>query len=181
MTAITNVQGFRTQVDSNYLPSQMCGDKKVLDDKVSRLTNELLMLKTVHIGFTSADKKDWLLEQGVSTKQLQTIEATRGRLLGGDDHKPERGNGTQELVAEARRKTEGKYNIMVIKAGHNYDINGISPYLYKTEEKEVGGTRYKIYAFNEGTFVNRGDGGYINWAFWGNFTRDGGTVHFKPL
>ena len=43
----------------------------------------------------------------------------------------ERGAGTRELLAEARRVTEGKFNIMVVKAGHEYDITGISQYLYQ--------------------------------------------------
>ena len=43
----------------------------------------------------------------------------------------ERGAGTQELMAEARRVTEGKFNIMVVKAGHHYDMSGIAPYLYQ--------------------------------------------------
>ena len=43
----------------------------------------------------------------------------------------ERGAGTRELLAEARRVTEGRYNIMVVKAGHEYDITGIAPYLYQ--------------------------------------------------
>ena len=41
--------------------------------------------------------------------------------------------GTQSAVAEARRQTEGKYNIVCIKAGHNYDISGIMPTMYKSQ------------------------------------------------
>ena len=41
--------------------------------------------------------------------------------------------GTQAAVAEARRQTEGKYNIVCIKAGHNYDISGIMPTMYKSQ------------------------------------------------
>ena len=41
--------------------------------------------------------------------------------------------GTQVAVAEARRQTEGKYNIVCIKAGHNYDISGIMPTMYKSQ------------------------------------------------
>ena len=45
----------------------------------------------------------------------------------------ERSSGTQSAVAEARRETGGKYNIVCIKAGHNYDITGIMSTLYKTK------------------------------------------------
>merc|ERR1712008_390466 len=94
--------------------------------------------------------------------------------------------GARELLAEARRVSEGKYNIMVVKADHEYDMTGISPYIYQTQEHEAGGVRYKIFAFTQGTFVlqgdqSDGDGGFINWAFWGNSTRNGNSVHFKPL
>ena len=99
----------------------------------------------------------------------------------GNDASTERANGTKEHVAEARRVTEGKYNVMVIKAGHSYDMDGITPFLYKTEEHEAGGYRYKIYTFTQGRFINHGDGGYLNWAFWGNYTRDGGIVDFSPM
>ena len=83
MTAITNIQGFRTQdCFSNYATPHSF-ESKMLDDKVSRLGNELLMLKTIHGGFISADKKAQLLEQGVSKEDLNSIEKNRARLLGG--------------------------------------------------------------------------------------------------
>ena len=49
------------------------------------------------------------------------------------DSNNERSSGTQSAVAEARRETGGKYNIVCIKAGHNYDISGITSTLYKTK------------------------------------------------
>jgi hypothetical protein len=38
---------------------------------------------------------------------------------------------------------------------------------------------YNIYVFSSGTFVLAGDGGYENWAFAGNFVRNGNTVKFS--
>merc|ERR1711971_165895 len=93
----------------------------------------------------------------------------------------DRAQGTQVAVAEARRQTEGKYNIVCIKAGHNYDISGILPYMYKSQEINLCGYKYMVYIFVKGTFVNNGDGGFINWAFWGNANRDGGRVTFTPF
>ena len=105
MTAITNIQGFRTQdCLSHYAPSHPC-ESKVLDDKVSRLGNELLMLKTVHGGFISADKKAQLLEQGVSKEDLNSIEKNRARLLGGMPPKKQ------------EEKQKGK---VVLHDGHGY-------------------------------------------------------------
>merc|ERR1711971_1000349 len=93
----------------------------------------------------------------------------------------DRAQGTQVAVAEARRQTEGKYNIVCIKAGHNYDISGIMPTLFKSKEIDLCGYKYMVYIFVEGTFVNHGDGGYINWCFWGNFSRDGGRLTFTRI
>ncbi|MEV8452367.1 hypothetical protein AB0467_21620 [Streptomyces sp. NPDC052095] len=40
---------------------------------------------------------------------------------------------------------------------------------------------FDLYVFDKGTFSNDGDGGYTNWAFYGDFTRDGSKVAFdKP-
>lgn len=39
---------------------------------------------------------------------------------------------------------------------------------------------FDLYVFDRGTFSNDGDGGYINWAFYGDFTRDGSKVAFEP-
>jgi len=93
----------------------------------------------------------------------------------------DRAQGTQVAVAEARRQTEGKYNIVCIKAGHNCDIGGIMPTLFKSKEIDLCGYKYMVYIFVEGTFVNHGDGGYINWCFWGNFSRDGGRLTFTRI
>lgn len=37
---------------------------------------------------------------------------------------------------------------------------------------------YGIWAFENGEFTNKGDGGWINWAFKGSFDRDGSHVKF---
>ncbi|MGW4233444.1 hypothetical protein ACWEF9_29990 [Streptomyces sp. NPDC004980] len=45
---------------------------------------------------------------------------------------------------------------------------------------DIGSGRgvFDIYVFDEGKFSNDGDGGYINWALYGNFTRAGSEVTF---
>ena len=43
---------------------------------------------------------------------------------------------------------------------------------------------YGVWIFESGTFVNQGDGGFINWAFAGNCKRtgkDGKTVVFSKI
>lgn len=45
---------------------------------------------------------------------------------------------------------------------------------------EYDGITFGIWVFEDGTFVNNGDGGYINWTFVGSFDREegSGTVDF---
>merc|ERR1719300_1025186 len=46
--------------------------------------------------------------------------------------------------------------------------------LYKTKGVNIAGYKYMVYIFVKGVFVNRGDGGYLNWAFYGRYSRNGG-------
>ena len=121
----------------------------------------------------------------------------------------ERGNYTQRKVAEYWNKYGGKYNVMCILAGNSYNIDKLkgmqekevsfnnvlshssnpsslpqSPYIcycYITSFQEIyiAGYKYMIYVFHSGLFINYDDGGYINWAFQGKFTRNGGSVYFQ--
>ncbi|CAL8472281.1 g11823 [Coccomyxa elongata] len=73
-----------------------------------------------------------------------------------------------------------KYNCMVFNLGQEYqwtDQQGIV--LYGSAVYQ--GITYGIWAFESGTFDNQGDGGYINWAFFGNFDRNGNHVVFHPM
>ncbi|MFJ5850135.1 hypothetical protein [Streptomyces sp. NPDC092903] len=38
---------------------------------------------------------------------------------------------------------------------------------------------FDVYVFDKGTFSNDGDGGYTNWAFYGDFSRDGSEAAFE--
>ncbi|MEV4995800.1 hypothetical protein [Streptomyces niveus] len=38
---------------------------------------------------------------------------------------------------------------------------------------------FDVYVFDKGTFSNDGDGGYTNWAYYGDFTRDGMEAAFE--
>lgn len=77
-------------------------------------------------------------------------------------------------------ETGEKRNILVIKADHPYtaDLKGIvSDAVYHYS----GYPDFRVVAFDSGTVTNKGDGGWLNWAFRGWFDRDGMTVHFhKP-
>ncbi len=69
-----------------------------------------------------------------------------------------------------------KYNVMVFNLSQEYEdhLNGVQFY----GSAVYDGITYGIWVFEDGTFTNKGDGGWINWAFRGWFDRDGSTVAF---
>ncbi|WP_446476026.1 stress protein [Bacillus velezensis] len=69
-----------------------------------------------------------------------------------------------------------KYNIMVFNLSQEYEdhFNGVQFY----GSAVYDGITYGIWVFEDGSFTNKGDGGWINWAFRGWFDRDGDHVEF---
>lgn len=86
--------------------------------------------------------------------------------------------GVMESVAFGVR---GKpYNVMVFNLSQNYArrLHGLKYY----RNVKYGSITYGVFVFRSGTFTNKGDGGWINWAFSGRFDRtgkDGKHVVFK--
>ncbi|GAA2841267.1 stress protein [Crossiella cryophila] len=70
-----------------------------------------------------------------------------------------------------------RYNVMVTKQNHPYTAN-LHNIVYDAIVHS-GYPDFRVIVFESGTFTNRGDGGHINWAFRGWFTRDGMTVNFR--
>ncbi|MER6401320.1 hypothetical protein ABT263_35565 [Kitasatospora sp. NPDC001603] len=80
--------------------------------------------------------------------------------------------------------TNGQYNIMVWKesAQGSVHLNGVV-YQDHIRARECGkafpqDVNYFWAAFHDGEFVLRGDGGFRNWAFHGNWERNGNRVIF---
>ncbi|MEI2580607.1 hypothetical protein [Scytonema sp. PRP1] len=71
-----------------------------------------------------------------------------------------------------------RYNVMVFNLSQEYDdrFNGVAFY---GSAVWGGSITYGIWAFESGEFTNKGDGGWINWAFRGWFDRNGGYVKFN--
>jgi hypothetical protein len=65
-----------------------------------------------------------------------------------------------------------KYNVMVFNTSQNYDASGLQG-VKKRLPANYQGVPYVVFIFKSGTFVNQGDGGFINWAFQGNWKRSG--------
>lgn len=86
-----------------------------------------------------------------------------------------RGEMSRYLAASYARELPDK-NIVVIHQDigveFGADVTGLEHL-----GKESG---FDIYALDEGTVTRQGDGGYINWAFYGRFDRDDDVVTFLP-
>lgn len=76
-----------------------------------------------------------------------------------------------------RFQSDYKLNVMVLNMSLDYESNLDGVHYFDTFTYD--GVIYGIWAFEEGDFNNKGDGGYINWAFSGWFDRDGGEVKFN--
>jgi len=71
---------------------------------------------------------------------------------------------------------------------HEQTFEGFAPEYPQVHDVQVGAgrtVRYHCYIFNSGNLAKHGDGGFINWAFMGNYEQwsDGNTqfVRFDPI
>lgn len=83
--------------------------------------------------------------------------------------------GVMEQAVPVAKK--GGYNVMVfnMRQGYDTDIRNTAVFFKQVIYNKIP---YGVWIFNNGTFTNKGDGGFINWAMYGNFKRDGKTVTF---
>ncbi|MEB3215970.1 MAG: hypothetical protein VKN72_06905 [Nostocales cyanobacterium 94392] len=85
------------------------------------------------------------------------------------------------VAREAYRQAKGRRNVMVFNLNQRYSHRLVGDDFRRAT---CGGVPFGVWTFRSGTFTNRGDGGYINWTFMGNFRRtghQGGTVVFSPI
>lgn len=79
---------------------------------------------------------------------------------------------------------KGSHNVLVINDNleYQFDAQGILERLLINYRKSRGGlVPYAVVVFREGTLVNMGDGGDMNWDWQGNFIRSGNRVlAFEP-
>ena len=89
----------------------------------------------------------------------------------------------KSMMEAAYNQTKQRYNVMVFNLNQNYDdsqLSGVKSYTNHTYSQIPFG----VWIFESGTFVNQGDGGFINWAFAGSCKRtgkDGKTVVFSKI
>ena len=83
-------------------------------------------------------------------------------------------------AVDAAFNAAGKsHNVILFNLAVNYEARIPTTLIYATVEFDK--VFYGLWVFDEGQFINKGDGGYINWGMVGWFTKNGGTVDFhKP-
>ena len=94
-----------------------------------------------------------------------------------------REGAVKSMMEAAYNHTKQRYNVMVFNLNQNYDdsqLSGVKSYTNHTYSQ----IPYGVWVFESGTFVNQGDGGFINWAFAGSCKRTGKddkTVVFSKI
>jgi hypothetical protein len=101
--------------------------------------------------------------------------------ISADDDK--RAKFTLQFVTAASKKFPN-HNVVICHTNHTATPNENTPGTYVRHKHielgmTVGTCGYDAYFSPMGKpfqFVNQGDGGYINWAYYGRFTRNGNTI-----
>lgn len=94
-----------------------------------------------------------------------------------DVREGDRGEFTQKAVDAADGNDDNDYNVIIMNLSQDYDssrLDGVQAYA----NVKWDNISYGLWIVEGGEFENKGDGGYINWAFQGEFERDGNTVKF---
>ncbi|AFY31110.1 hypothetical protein [Calothrix sp. PCC 7507] len=93
----------------------------------------------------------------------------------------DRSTCVQNIARGAYQQAGGRRNVMVFNLNQSYSHGLVGDDFRRAT---CDGIPFGVWTFSSGTFTNRGDGGYINWTFIGNFRRtghQGGTVVFSPI
>ena len=109
MSTISNIHCNSFLVNQAMQSSSSQSSLSLEDQKASRLSHELLILRLTGGGFISLDKKAELLERGVSLEALEAIEASRGRLLGGMTSGADSEDALEDLVNTLKANLENDY------------------------------------------------------------------------
>ncbi|GES65956.1 stress protein [Aspergillus terreus] len=93
-----------------------------------------------------------------------------------------RGDWVIRLAGHFYARYGKRYNVLVINAAIEkiFMPEGVVEKfqtVYRNKEGK-GPVTYEVYVFKRGTLVNMGDGGYINWCFFGQLDRSGMSVRF---
>lgn len=121
--------------------------------------------------------KDSYVNQSESSLALVDIGAL-GELIKKSVETSQNREGFVKGLAETAfyQLVDGKYNVMVFNLSQPYTEKLRGVQLVKSDAY-YDNTQYGVWIFEDGEFINEGDGGYINWAFKGWFERTGDQGH----
>jgi hypothetical protein len=87
----------------------------------------------------------------------------------------------QTMLQTVTSSISGKHNIMIFNMQQGFTFNPDWSSTWFTSQNYQG-IQFGIWVFRGPVqFVNQGDGGWINWGFFGSFNRNGGTLDFNSL
>lgn len=133
---------------------------------------------------TTADPKANLIAQGgAAVPQINIDPVGIGQVIDNAVRSAKNRDACVKGLMEAAvpEANKGGYNVMVfnMRQGYETDIRNTAVFF---KQVNCDGIPYGVWIFDTGTFTNQGDGGFINWAFYGTFKRegkDGKTVIFN--
>ena len=102
---------------------------------------------------------------------------------GAEDRNFRNGWTQQQLGTVSADPANAGKNIMIVYVDHDASQLVNSKFSQLECQCPNSGIKlsYDCYVFDSGPFTLKGDGGYLNWAFCGNFKRDKNNVTFsKP-
>ncbi|KAF5378561.1 hypothetical protein D9615_007098 [Tricholomella constricta] len=126
------------------------------------------------------------LPQGAGTNNLSlkgrspaslVTDLQVGCTVGANQAGGDRGAFTQNTVGYLWSQ-DWSHNYMIIDTAYHWTLFGTRGVDWESAHCTFSGIGYDVFAIRNGDFWNDGDGGFINWAFIGVWTRDGQHVHF---
>lgn len=106
------------------------------------------------------------------------ITGVSGLVSGNTNDQNFRNGWTQQNLGTVTAANPKK-NVIIVFPPHDQNLQG-SKYQQLVCKTPTQTLSYDCYIFDSGDFTLKGDGGYLNWAFAGNFTRNGNKLTFKP-
>lgn len=139
--------------------------------------NSILLLSVVcfsaMLASTRAQEGQNPISINVEIDPLQIAEAIKNAV----NDKADRTSFVNDLMESTFQAAGRNHNVMVFNLAENYDYSFNEGEVVFYGSAPYGGLYFGIWAFGEGEFTNKGDGGYINWAFRGWYDYDDGSKH----
>ncbi|KAJ3511734.1 hypothetical protein NMY22_g15557 [Coprinellus aureogranulatus] len=140
-----------------------------------------LSIPSTYSGYPSSNNQTLYqtMASGIVKAVLELVSTIVGQV---NDDNEGRSEFTQKVVSEGHKKWP-EYNWVICHTDHSTHFDGEQgkdwDHFHREYDIKIGGTiGYEVYWFRSGTFERHGDGGYLNWAYYGNVksTSNGGAT-----